>query len=138
MARVLFIPARGPVDIREGKFEDFRSWVGGDVACLPFTDTTVAYVNEDGLALGLPRNELATKLCFDYQIGLARDDYIKGAMVVVGCKDESGEFDEEGDGLSILQPLFQELLEKAAILARVGPQANKRKRRGSTDGPTPV
>ena len=34
------------------------------------TDTTVACVNEDGVALGLPRNELATELCFDYQIGL--------------------------------------------------------------------
>ncbi|MCY2994198.1 MAG: DUF3846 domain-containing protein [Planctomycetota bacterium] len=128
MAHVLFIPASGLVDIRDGKFEDFQSWVGGYVQCLPFTDTTEAYVNEDGIALGLPRNELATKLCFDYRIGLAPGDYIKGAMVIVGCKDESGEFDEVGAGFDILQPLLHELLEKAAILARTGPQATERKR----------
>ena len=128
MARVLFIPASGPVATRDGKFEDFQSWVGGYVQCLPFTDTTEAYVNEDGIALGLPRNELATKLCFDYRIGLAPGDYIKGAMVIVGCKDENGEFDEVGGGFDIRQPLLHELLEKAAILARTRPQATKRKR----------
>jgi len=121
MARVLFIPASGPVEIRDGKFEDFSSWVGGFIQQLPFTDTTVACVNEDGVALGLPRNELATKLCLDYKIGLAPADYIKGAMVIVGCKDESGDFDEVGDGLDILQPLLDDLLEKAAILARGRP-----------------
>ena len=42
-------------------------------------------------------------------------------MVIVGCKDESGEFDEVGDGLDILQPLLDDLLEKAAILARGRP-----------------
>lgn len=34
------------------------------------------------------------ELCFDYKIGLAPADCIKGAMVIVGCKDESGDFDE--------------------------------------------
>lgn len=115
MARVFFIPASGPVEIREGRFEDFCSWVGGDVECLPFTDATVAYVNEDGIVRGLPRNERATKLCLDFQIGLAPGDYITGVMVVVGCKNESGEFDEVGDGLDVPQSLLDELLEKAAI-----------------------
>jgi hypothetical protein len=134
MARVLFVPAHGPMEIRDGNFADFRSWVGGYVECLPFTDTTEAYVNEDGIALGLPRNELATKLCVDYRVGLARGDYIKGAMVIVGCQDESGNFDEVGDGFDIRQPLLHELLQKAAILARTGPQATKRKRKGEATG----
>ena len=138
MARVLFIPASGLVDIRDGKFEDFQSWVGGHVQCLPFTDTTEAYVNEDGIALGLPRNELATRLCFDYRIGLAAGDYIKGAMVIVGSKDENGEFDETEAGFDIRQPLLHELLERAAILAGMGPQVTKRKRKGTTQGQTPM
>lgn len=49
-----------------------------------------AYINEDGKALGLIHNEVATALCQRAGTGLAEGDYISGVMVVVGRPDKDG------------------------------------------------
>lgn len=54
------------------------------------------YVNEDGKLQNLDFNERATQLVKqDIPIGLAHDDFIVGNMVIVGCLNEDGLFDEE-------------------------------------------
>ena len=114
MAKCLFIPVTGPVEIREGVFADFQRWVGGYVEYLLFTDTTKAYCNEDGIALGLQRNERATKLRFELKIGLRPTDHIKGNFVIVGEVDADGEWDEVGNGVDspATERLFKKLLKQ--------------------------
>jgi len=67
--------------------DDLQKLVGGYIESLPLTEDSGCYVNEDGIQLQLPRNELATQVCTEFEIGLAPDDYIKGPMVVFGVDD---------------------------------------------------
>ena len=90
--KAVVIEANGTV--RRADLPDYQSLnrtVGGYVELINFGDTGhFAYVNEDGIALGLPYNELATQLCFAHNVGLMDGDYIKGSMVVVGPPDDEG------------------------------------------------
>lgn len=73
-------------------YYDLYNAVGGYLELLPLRQLRhVAYINEDGIALGLPRNRLATDLCFQTNVGLHPNDYIKGVMVIAGPGDDAGE-----------------------------------------------
>lgn len=78
---------------KELTFEDCQKTVGGYVESLQLADGVYAYVNEDGIAMNLPRNEVATALCRQLGPNIRIDDYIKGNMIVF-CGNDSSE-DEE-------------------------------------------
>jgi len=72
-------------------YDDLNNAVGGYIQGIYLGDTgQFAYVNEDGIALGLPYNDKATKLCFAKNVGLLPFDYIKGNMIIVGPADDDG------------------------------------------------
>lgn len=48
------------------------------------------YVNEDGISLGLPKNQTATDFCRKNGTGLHSTDFIKGNLVIVGPPDAEG------------------------------------------------
>lgn len=81
-------------NVRRADLPDYQSLnqaVGGYIELINFGDTGhFAYLNEDGIALGLPYNEKATKLCYKHNVGLIPGDFIKGTMVVVGPVDDEG------------------------------------------------
>lgn len=75
-----------------GELEELQKLVGGYIEGITLGDTgQFFYVNEDGIEMGLPRNDVATKLCSDHKVGLSFDDFIKGTMVIVGPSDGNGE-----------------------------------------------
>lgn len=100
---VLITPAGDVTEIDLPKFEDCQKAVGGYVESLPFAGECHAYVNEDGIEKGLPRNAIATALCFDIEIGLMPGDYIKGNFLIV-CSDAEG---DPTDVPAILFPLLK-------------------------------
>lgn len=57
---------------------------GGYVELINLAPGVWAYVNEDGIALGLPRNELATRFCRRLGPNISMADHIKGVMIVTG------------------------------------------------------
>lgn len=65
-------------------FEGCQKAVGGFVELVHLAPGVTAYVNEDGIAMGLPRNDLATLFCHRLGPNIRVDDYIKGTMVVLG------------------------------------------------------
>lgn len=64
---------------------------GGWLESIPFTENALAFMDEEGKMKGLPINELATKLCERYQIGLHPGDVIVGTFIIVGPADMEGE-----------------------------------------------
>lgn len=90
--KAVLIEANG--NVRRADLPDYQSLnqaVGGYIELINFGDTGhFAYLNEDGIALGLPYNEKATKLCYKHNVGLIPGDFIKGTMVVVGPVDDEG------------------------------------------------
>jgi hypothetical protein len=91
-------------------YDDMNKAVGGwiEALALPWGDgDQSAYVNEDGIALGLPFNRLATDLCTELQVGLMPGDYIKGNMLVLGPPD-----DDEGESTDIDEALAELLLSR--------------------------
>jgi hypothetical protein len=71
--------------------DDMQKLVGGCVQVVELTTVHHdAYVNEDGMALGLGRNDAATKLCTAFEAGLHPRDYIKGDMLILGPLDKEG------------------------------------------------
>lgn len=96
MIKVLIIKPDESITIQEisPTLENLQSIVGGYIELIPFGPMANAYINEDGIALNLPRNQLATMLAehFLNKMGriLLRGDYIKGTMIVVGLSDDEG------------------------------------------------
>lgn len=87
-------------------YQALNEAVGGYIELIRFGDTGhCCYLNEDGISLGLPYNDKATRLCYLHNVGLIPGDYIKGTMVVVGPPDEFG------DDTDISDKLAHELLE---------------------------
>ena len=90
--KAVLIEANGTV--RRADLPDYKSLngaVGGFIELINFGDTGhFAYLNEDAIALGLPYNDKATKLCYKHKVGLIPGDFIKGTMVVVGPPDAKG------------------------------------------------
>ena len=72
--------------------ESLQALVGGNIEGIKLSRRYKAfsYVNEDGIALGLPFNRVATAVCTIFGAGLGSGDFIKGPMVVVGDADKDG------------------------------------------------
>lgn len=71
-------------------FEGCQKAVGGYVELLNLAPGVCAYVNEDGIAMNLPENELATLFCRRLGPNISVVDYIKGVMVVTGASGNRG------------------------------------------------
>lgn len=74
------------------QLSDYQQAVGGliePVRLLNHTYEEIAcmYVNEEGLLIGLPFNERATKLSFLFQ----SDNLLVGDAVIIGASDEEGD-----------------------------------------------
>lgn len=104
--KALVIHVDGSVTREDPKtLEDLQALVSGDIEAIRFTSEMTAYVNENGISLNLPRNQRATAMCVDYCVGVHPDDFIKGAMVLVGATDA------EGNDTDVPQYFVDKLLE---------------------------
>lgn len=110
--KAITIEANGNVKLVDlSDYDALNKAVGGSIESINFGDTGHhCYLNEDGIALGLPYNRLATDLCYKHNVGLGADDYIKGTMVVVGPVDE------EGDDTNIHDELAKQLLSMSDLI----------------------
>lgn len=95
--RVAIIPAdlEKPIEFKEidGGLNEYQAIVGGYIEAVRLRDnnTSVAmdyYINEDGIAEGLPYNERATKL---YELSFNVRGYILGDAVAIGGVDARGD-----------------------------------------------
>jgi len=104
----MIMPANGPASVCEidGTLASLQKLVGGYIEAVKLTPCVVGYVNEDGKAMGLPLNKMATWTCRRLCVGLADDDYIAGPMVILG-------HDENGDEASIPVEFVALLAEEA-------------------------
>jgi hypothetical protein len=78
----------GPIGV---KAELNGGWLEG----LTFGPDAFAYIDEEGKPKGLPRNDLATQICAEHDVGLAEDDVIMGTLIIVGTLNEHGVHDAE-------------------------------------------
>jgi len=100
-SKAIIIEANGTIRRADVDYEDIKCEVGGWLEGLRLGDTLqYAYINEDGISLGLPRNDVATDLCFNRKVGLRTDDFIKGTMVIVGPADGDGESTDVSEQLA--------------------------------------
>lgn len=108
MKAILITPNGKVSRVAPKTLSELQNIVGGyvQVISLPKCEHEM-YVNEDGIALGLPYNSIASKLCIDMETGLAPMDFIKGNAVVVGPVDS------EGYDTDIAENLAQHLLSLA-------------------------
>lgn len=102
MTKAILIEANGNVRrIDIAGYDDLNKAVGGYIEGIHFGDTgQFAYLNEDGKAMELPYNWLATVLCGKHKVGLLPDDYISGNMVIVGPADDEGRDTDVSDELA--------------------------------------
>ena len=94
--RVAIIPADTEKRIEfkdiESKLSEYQKIVGGYIEAVRLVDNNVSvamdyYVNEDGIAEGLPYNERATRL---YELSFGVRGYILGDAVAIGGIDQYG------------------------------------------------
>lgn len=102
MTKAILIEANGNVSrIEINGYDDLNKGVGGYIEGIYLGDTgQFAYLNEDGIALGLPFNEVATNLCYKHNTGLIPGDFIKGNMIIVGPADDEGNETDVSDELA--------------------------------------
>jgi hypothetical protein len=89
MSRGVVIYIDGTVEMKEfSGLKDLQDTVGGLIECIPLTDDTDAYINEEGKMICQP-NIFAT---FVAQINkrLNHGDFVAGNMIVVGKPDADG------------------------------------------------
>lgn len=93
-------------------FKECQETVGGFVQLLRLSKDCYVYVNEDGLNLNLPPNELATRFVrlYDRQVLIA--DQIRGPMVLVG---RAGEGDLDKADEERLVSLYGEFMAEQGI-----------------------
>jgi hypothetical protein len=78
--------AERPTDLLDA----LQAACGGDVQTTPpLEHGATGWVNEDGIALGLPRNDPGSELM--ERVPHLPGDYVKGTMVVTGDADDEGE-----------------------------------------------
>ena len=72
--------------------DEFHNAVQGDIESIPFGPECFAFVNEDGIALGLAHNARASHLWSVLSLrGDAALCHLYGPVVVVGRPDDEGE-----------------------------------------------
>lgn len=92
MPKAIIVKTDGTMTVRQlDTYDDINKALGGYIEAVRFGRFGTAYVNEEGKLLGLPRNEIATQLCFRFNVGLALDDFIVGDFVIFGPENEDGE-----------------------------------------------
>lgn len=78
----------------ERGLQSMQSLVGGNIEALSLTDEVSAYINEDGKAEQLPRNEAGDRLVkhalSTVGRGLIPGDWIAGPLVLMGQPDDEG------------------------------------------------
>ena len=88
---IVIKPGESPV-VKQLDYKGIRAELdGGWTECIRFTKNALAYVDDEGKIKGLPINELATKLCKRYQIGLNPCDVIVGTFIITGREDMQGQ-----------------------------------------------
>lgn len=88
--RVAVIAVDGTFEYKELDFAGCQRAVGGYVQLVRLAAGVWAYVNEDGIGLGLPVNRTATGLVVALGSGLLLDEGIRGPMVVLGRNGAAG------------------------------------------------
>jgi len=102
MKRAVVIEANGTIRRANVDYDEIKREIGGWLEGLDLRDTRqYSFINEDGISLGLPRNDVATVLCFKNNIGLRPDDYIKGNIVIVGPIDSDGDFTDVSEEFAL-------------------------------------
>ena len=106
--KTALIKQTGEVSIRTfTSFKQMQQAVGGFIQAFAFGEKATAFVNEDGIAMKLLPNAMATVLCKHFDVGVAIDDHIKGNMIVIGNADA------EGNETNIPDPILEEILRVA-------------------------
>lgn len=88
--RVVIIKPDGTVEPQMLTFEQIQKECKGPtqdsahIQLVKLAPSVWAFVNEDGIALELPRNEKATAFCRRLGENISINDFIKGTMVVTG------------------------------------------------------
>lgn len=94
MKCVVIYPGQAPILKEVDGYKGLVAEVGGYIELVGVGEDFSCYVNEDGIALGLSRNEAATKVVTNMLDNVGRSllpgDYIKGAAVFCGAS-ENGE-----------------------------------------------
>ncbi len=98
------------IDLVDNSLESMQKQVGGYIQMLHMAETTHAYVNEDGIALGLSPNPVATKLCRDLDIGLMPGDYIKGNMLIMDS-------DDDGESVDVSESFIEKIAKLGWVVA---------------------
>jgi hypothetical protein len=84
--------ARSPRIVEWATLQDLQEILGGHVEAVTLAQGVTGFINEDGKALGLPLNTLAT--CLLEKAGGIPGDHIAGRMLVTGD-------DEDGNGADL-------------------------------------
>jgi|TARA_Y100000296_G_C5127204_1_gene233512 hypothetical protein len=107
---IIIKPNEAPVvkEVTDVKAELDGGWLEG----LTFNDGTIAYVDEEGKMKGLPVNELATRICRTFNVGLNPDDVIVGTFILCGTLDENGIHD--GDEHDVSDLLVEQIVDSNA------------------------
>lgn len=79
-----------PEDEGALSLQQMQSSVGGYIEILRMDNGDFIVVNEDGISIGLPRNEAATRYFHTNCASRIPGDYIKGNMIVCS-REELGE-----------------------------------------------
>ncbi|PKQ16733.1 MAG: hypothetical protein CVT67_02885 [Actinobacteria bacterium HGW-Actinobacteria-7] len=103
--RGVTITADGVVSAVEvdNTLQALQTAVGGYVERLPLRDGVDMFVNEEGLLLSLPRNELATRLAEGYQVHPQQVAIVGDALVL-------GEVNTSGDSTDVPDWVYEYLV----------------------------
>lgn len=89
--KAILIPVEGPpVLTAEETLEDIQRIVGGYVEALSLADDLTGWINDDGKAMGLPRNARATGFYEALGVGVP-GDFIAGPMLLTGPANAEGD-----------------------------------------------
>src|SRR5438034_1359024 len=96
MARCVIVTPKGGVEVQDLKtWNEFSRIVGGYLEAIAFGPGTGAYLNEDGKALNLPHNRVASLLVNYFLAKLGRQllpgDAVCGVLIVYRVADPEGD-----------------------------------------------
>ena len=80
---------------KENSLEFLQKCVGGFIQIVYLKDGDIMYINEEGKLMGLPRNNIATKMYLDANPGAITGDYIVGNTIVLSREECLEEEEEE-------------------------------------------
>lgn len=110
---IVIEPSNAPRIVEISSSDQLRKIVGGNLEFIVFGEIAGCYLNEDGKALNLPVNSIATTLCNTIGHQLCPGDYISGTLIIFGVFDEEGNYD--GDEHDIPVEIVKQINEKYGI-----------------------